>query len=389
MNEKILLVDDEAAILEGYQRLLRREFRIDAALGGKDALLAIQTNGPYAVVVSDMRMPEMDGVQLLAKIKALSPDTVRVMLTGNADIQTAVSAVNEGNIFRFLTKPCTKETLAKALTPSLIQARLLTAEKDLLENTLKGSIRVLAEVLSLVNPAAFSRGMRLRRYIQHIAEGLALSNPWRFEIPAMMSQLGCVTIAPETIDAVYSGQKLPPEEQERYDVHPQVARDLLSTIPRMEPVAWMIAHQNQIPALEGDLGDREMAEMRLGAELLRVAMQYGELLRRLGSKTEALHRLALHHKGMDPRILQALLDFAPKPEDDATQSCMIHELSAGMLLADDIRTSSGVLVAEKGHEVTVPLILKLKNLERSGGISGRTTVSSPKQAAAAAGSKSG
>ena len=385
MNEKILLVDDEVAILEGYQRFLRREFRIDVAVGGKGALVAIETNGPYAVVVSDMRMPEMDGAQLLARIKVLSPDTVRVILTGNADIQTAVGAVNEGSIFRFLTKPCTKETLAKALTASLMQARLLTAEKELLEKTLKGSIQVLAEVLSLVNPAAFSRGMRLRRYIQHIAESLSLSNPWRFEIAAMMSQLGCVIIAPETIDAVYRGQKLAPEEQERYDFHPQVARDLLSTIPRMEPIAWMIAHQNQIPALEGDLADREMADMRLGAEILHVAMQYDELLRRLGSKTEALHRLAFHHKDLDPRILQALLDFEPKPEDEETQSCMIHELSAGMLLADDIRTSTGALVAEKGHEVTVPLILKLKNLERAGGNWQQDTVSLPKQAAAAAG----
>ncbi len=327
----------------------------------------------------------MDGVQLLAKVKVLSPDTVRVMLTGNAEIQTAVSAVNEGSIFRFLTKPCTKETLARALSASLMQARLITAERELLEKTLKGSIRVLAEILSLVNPAAFSRGMRLRRYIQHIAEGLALSNPWRFEVAAMMSQLGCVILAPETIDAVYRGQKLSPEEQERYDVHPQVARDLLSTIPRMEPIAWMIAHQTRIPELEGDLDDREMADMRQGAEILHVAMQYDELLLRLGSKTEALHRLAFHHKTLDPRILQALLDFEPKPEDEATRTCMIQDLSAGMLLADEIRTNAGTLVAEKGHEVTVPLILKLQNLERAGGIGSETTVSLPKPAAAAAG----
>ena len=384
MNDKILLVDDEIAILEGYQRLLRREFRIDVAVGGKTALATMQTNGPYAVVVSDMRMPEMDGAQLLARIKVLSPDTVRVMLTGIADVQTAASAVNEGSIFRFLTKPCTKETLAKALAASLVQARLLTAERDLLEKTLKGSVQVLAEVLSLVNPAAFSRGMRLRRYIQHIVRGLSLNHPWRFEIAAMMSQLGCVTIAPETIEAVNNGQKLSPEEQARYDIHPRVAQDLLSAIPRMEPIAWMIAHQDQIPALEGDLADREMADMRLGAEILHIALQYDELLRRLGSKTEALHRLAFRHRKLDPRILQALLDFEPEPEDKGTQVCAIHELSAGMLLADDIRNSSGALVAEKGHEVTVPLILKLKNLESTGKIGGKTTVSLPTQAAAGA-----
>ncbi len=184
---------------------------------------------------------------------------------------------------------------------------------------------------------------------------------------------------------LYSGKKLTPEEQERYDTHPQVARDLLSSIPRMEPIAWMIAHQNRIPALEGDLSDREMADMRLGAEILRVALQYDELLRSWDRKTEALHRLPFSTKGLDPRILQALLDFEPETEDEATQDCLIHELSAGMLLGEDIRTSPGEFVAEKGHEVTMPLILKLKNLERTGGIANQATISLPKQAAAAAG----
>src|SRR5580693_9859098 len=116
MPEKILMVDDEDAVLVGYQRMFRNEFQIETAPGGAAALSALEATGPYAVVVSDMRMPEMDGVHLLTKIKQLAPDTIRIMLTGNADIQTAVSAVNEGSIFRFLTKPCEKETLGKALS---------------------------------------------------------------------------------------------------------------------------------------------------------------------------------------------------------------------------------------------------------------------------------
>ncbi len=166
------------------------------------------------------------------------------MLTGDADVHSAVSAVNEGSIFRFLTKPCNKDTLGKALTAGLMQYRLLTAEKDLLENTLQGSIQVLTEVLSLVNPAAFGRALRVRRYIHQVATRMALASPWRFEVAAMMSQLGCVTLHPETIEAVYAGRTLPPDEQKRFDAHPGVARDLLSKIPRMEPIAWMIAHQN-------------------------------------------------------------------------------------------------------------------------------------------------
>ena len=97
MDEKILLVDDETSILDGYRRSLSRQFPMETALGGEQALKLAAENGPYAVVVSDMRMPGMDGVQLLSKIKALSPDTIRVMLTGNADMDTAVNAINEGS----------------------------------------------------------------------------------------------------------------------------------------------------------------------------------------------------------------------------------------------------------------------------------------------------
>jgi response regulator RpfG family c-di-GMP phosphodiesterase len=351
MSEKVLLVDDEIAILNGYQRLLHREFQTDIAVGGTAALISLTTKGPYAVVVSDMRMPEMDGVQLLAKIKLLAPDTIRVMLTGNADMQTAVSAVNEGNIFRFLTKPCNKETLAKTLTSSLMQYRLQGAEKELLEKTLRGSIQVLTEVLSLVNPAAFGRAQRLCRYTQHIVSRMSLENPWRFEVAAMMSQLGCVAIDPETIDAVYAGQTLSPEEQARYDAHPIVAQELLSNIPRMEPIAWMIAHQNESAPIEGDIADREMADMRMGAEILRVTLAFDRLLSQGHSKTEAVHRLSRLHRDLDSRVFEALVELEPNVGETEVRSCRVEELAVGMILDQEVRTHAGVLIVAKDQEV--------------------------------------
>ena len=104
MPEKILMVDDEDAVLVGYQRMFRNEFQIETAPGGAAALAALEATGPYAVVVSDMRMPEMDGAKFLTKVKVFAPDTIRIMLTGDADVRSAVTAVNEGSIFRFLTK---------------------------------------------------------------------------------------------------------------------------------------------------------------------------------------------------------------------------------------------------------------------------------------------
>src|SRR5579862_5440420 len=145
MQERILLVDDEPNVLLGYQRLLHGEFHAETAVGSAAGLTAVQNKGPFAVVLSDMRMPEMDGIQFLTRVKTLAPDAVRMMLTGYADVQTALSAVNEGNIFRFLTKPSSKEVLTSALTAGIAQYRLVTSEKELLEKTLTGSLTVLTE----------------------------------------------------------------------------------------------------------------------------------------------------------------------------------------------------------------------------------------------------
>jgi len=115
MNESILCVDDEPCVLQAYQRALRKHFIIEVAFGGEEALKTIAQKGPYAVIVADMRMPGMNGIQLLVKTREIAPHTVRMMLTGNADQQTALDAVNEGHIFRFMTKPCPPELFAKAL----------------------------------------------------------------------------------------------------------------------------------------------------------------------------------------------------------------------------------------------------------------------------------
>jgi FixJ family two-component response regulator len=367
-------VDDDSNILDGYRRSLSREFLIETAMGGEQALKLAADSGPYAVVVSDMRMPGMDGIQLLSKIKAQSPDTIRVMLTGNADMETAINAINEGSIFRFLNKPCSKETMAKTLTAALVQHRLVTAEKQLLEQTLIGSIQVLTEVLSLVNPAAFSRAERARRYIHHIVTSMKLANVWQYEVAAMMSQLGCVTLPSETIEAVYSGEKLSANEQTQYDAHPSVAYDLLSKIPRLEPIAWMIEHQNR-PVREVD--DSEKKDMRLGAEILRLTLAYEKLIHKGVSRTEAVHTLTGQNKNFSPQFFDALVELDPNSEEGEIRQCRIEALATGMIIQQDVRTGEGELLVSKGQEVTSPLLSKLKNFHARRVITGDVTVSLP------------
>jgi DNA-binding NarL/FixJ family response regulator len=374
MRERILLVDDDSNVLDGYRRGLSREFLLETAIGSDQALPLIEKNGPYAVIISDLRMPGMNGIQLLSAVKAASPDTIRVILTGNADLETAIDAINEGSIFRFLIKPCPREVMAKTLTAALMQYRLVIAEKELLEQTLSGSIQVLTEVLSLVNPAAFGRAERARRYIRHVARAMKLGNPWQYEVAAMLSQLGCVTLAPETIEAVYKGEPLTPNEQAQYAGHPSVAYDLLSKIPRLEPIAWMIEHQNgPIPSEGGP----EKADIRRGAEILRLILAYEDSIHKGASRNETVHRLARLNSEFSPEFFNALVALDPHAEDEEAKTCRVEELAPGMIIQQEIRAVDGTLIISMGQEVTSTVIFKLKNLLARRAISGSIAVSIP------------
>jgi response regulator RpfG family c-di-GMP phosphodiesterase len=368
MSDKVLFVDDEPILLQGYQRLLRKDFSVSSAVGGAAALLLIRQEGPFAVVVSDMRMPGMDGIEFLLQARKIAPDTVRIMLTGASDLQSAIHAVNEGSIFRFLSKPANKDTLVKTLTDSLEQYHLVCAEKELLEKTLRGTVYLLTEVLSLVSPAAFSRAARVRRYVQHVVTKLSLGNPWKFEVAAMMSQLGCVTLDPKTLETVYSGQELSAEEEAQYATHPLVAQDLLKSIPRMESIAWMIAHQFQPLPTEWDTGDREMAEMRLGAQILRAAIIFDGFLRKHHTRVDAALFISRRLAGLDKKIIEALMELEPEVAGEGTRSMGIGDLKAGWVLQEEIRTMEGVLIAAKGQEVTAPLLIKLTSFWKKSAI---------------------
>src|ERR1700742_733184 len=130
-SNRVLFVDDEPRLLEGIQRALHKQVDLQTAASGAEGLLKLRDAGPFALVVSDMRMPGMSGVQFLAKVRTQAPDAVRMILTGQADLDATIAAVNEGHIFRFLTKPINPEKLLLAVNDGLRQHPLQTAERVL------------------------------------------------------------------------------------------------------------------------------------------------------------------------------------------------------------------------------------------------------------------
>ncbi|RME98915.1 MAG: response regulator [Chloroflexi bacterium] len=371
MNNKILFVDDDSNLLAALKRRLRKQFDIAVAVGPELGLEVIESAGPFAVVVADMRMPGMNGIEFLAHVKEMSPDTVRMMLTGNADMQTAIDAVNEGNIFRFLTKPCPQSTMVTALESGLEQYRLVNAERELLENTLMGSLKMLSEILSLVNPLAFSRATRVRRYVQHI--GTQRGTPpgwWQFEVAALLSQIGCVTLTADMLDKVYAQVPLSEDEQQMYATHPTVAYNLLNKIPRLEPIAKMVANQQKpfymYPA--ADTMDDEEKRVAFGGQILKVVLDFDQLVINGLPKQEALSRLRQHPEEYNAQLVANLSSVQMEKMGDMVKMLRVKQLKTGMVADNDIRAQNGLLLVPKGQEITYPVLERLRNFARQIGI---------------------
>jgi CheY-like chemotaxis protein len=371
---RILFVDDEPLALEGLSRSVHREFKADLADGPEAGLAKVKNDGPYSVVVSDMRMPVMDGAEFLSRVRALAPDSVRVMLTGYADSEAAMRAVNEGRIFRFLNKPVTAEDLATTLRACVGQYDLTRREKELLEKTLAGTIRVLSEVLHLANPVAFNKGARICQYVRHIAAKLGLANTWQYEIAAMLSELGCLTLTPDLLKAIHAGEPLTPEHERSYSQHPQIAHDLLAWIPRLELIADMILQQKEVRTDISRSLSPDAESVRRGAQMLRVSLAFDRLLSTGSERHEALLALGRNPVDYDAQMVAALGDFRLSRGPTELRTIDVRDLRAGMILNQPLRSTTGALLAAKGHEVSPALLKAVHNFVENGTVCGSVLV---------------
>jgi response regulator RpfG family c-di-GMP phosphodiesterase len=369
MTEKILFVDDDPNILASFQRQLRKQFTIETALGPREGLEAIKREGGYAVIVSDLRMPEMDGIQFLSRVREIMPNTVRIMLTGNADLHAAIEAVNEGNIFRFLTKPCPIEILGKALISGLKQYRLIIAERELLEKTLRGSIKVLCEVLALLNPEAFGRATRITRYVKEIAAKMGAPNLWELETAATLSQIGCIILPEAAVAKIYHGRELTPEESQLFNMHPSIASDLLINIPRMKRIAEIIEYQEKHFDGSGLPHEpRSGEDIPLGSRILKAVLDLDTLESCSDSKGKALRELKKRPGRYDPAVLEAIDAVLGIEANYEMKSLHVRQLADGMIMAEDVLTVGGKLLIPKGYEVNRTLRERLRNYGQALGI---------------------
>jgi response regulator RpfG family c-di-GMP phosphodiesterase len=352
----ILCVDDEPRVVDGLAVHLRRDYQVLVANGGNGALQILKDKGAPAVIVSDMRMPGMDGATLLKHVRQLYPETTRILLTGEPGRDAAIAAVNEGQIFRFLTKPCPPDQLRSAIEAGVVHHRLLIAEKVLLQQTLIGCIKALVDILAITNPVAFGRSTRVKRLATELAASIGHAGFWQLEAAAMLSEIGYISLPIELVEKLYYGKRLTPEERVLADGAPAVAQKLLGRIPRLEPVMEILAASRQ--------SKLELADglVKLGANILRLVLEYdAQIALGHGSKV-ALSFIRTQAGRFDNKLVESLESLVGlaggTPE---VKEVLVGRLTAGMVFMDDLYTQIGTLLVPKGFEVTETFLERARN----------------------------
>ncbi len=362
---RVLCVDDEEFVLAGLRRILRGRFDVHVASAPLLALKMISDAGasPFAAIVCDLAMPGLNGIALLSRARDLAPDTVRILLTGHADIDGAIGAVNDGAVFRFLTKPCGADALVGAVSAAAEQYRLTLSERELLEQTLHGSVKALADILTLVSPSAFARGTRLKRYAARVADALGVTNQWEIEIAALLSQLGSVALSAALVDKLHAGAELDAEERRLADGIPAMAASFIAEIPRLGEVCQILLFQSTSfngagSPRSGVRGDA----IPLGARILKVATDLDSLEASGMAPHVALWTLSERAGAYDPRVLAA---FRSSISKEAAAVVVRHvrlgEVRAGMVFAKDVSSPNGLLLAARGQEVGRALTERLQH----------------------------
>lgn len=362
----ILIVDDDDNLLLSFERNFRSIYTVLTASSGKDGLHTVIENKKVALVISDMNMPEMDGVEFLSRVKQINPTITRIMLTGKADLNVAIQAVNEGSIFRFLTKPTTPDKLKKIIDDGLEQFRLINSEKVLLNQTLNGSLDILNEVLSLTNPVAFGKSSRIKKIVQHILNAVNLENGWQYELAATFCLIGFISIPQPIQEKIYKNIELDKAESELVEKTPQIAHDLIKRIPRFESIAEMIKNQNRPFHQYPDSAEDPIS---IGGQILKLAKDLDGLITSGMPQDEIKFKLIKDvERNYNPHLTVTLLDYFAEADYFEHMALNVADLEIGMILDQDVFSNAGALLLVKGQEITETVLPRIINFQRYVGV---------------------
>ncbi|BBH68919.1 hypothetical protein ACTI_56040 [Actinoplanes sp. OR16] len=356
----VLLVDDEETVLQTLALQLGRDHKLLTASDGVEALQVLAEHGPVAAVVSDMRMPNMDGIELMRRISVEYPDTTRVLHTGHGDIDTAIAAINSGGVYRYLPKPAGTDELRSIVGDAVARHGEAMHDRELLDTTLRASVQALFGCLELASPVAFARAGRIRTLVAELCRQLQLEALWEIEVAAMASQLGAVTVPPAVLKKLDRGQPLGPDEQAMVNGMPRAAVRLLRDIPMLHDVVAIVQGLAGEPAPEAG----RSALVEAGINVVRTAIDFEIIESRSSNDATAIGALEERGDGA-PHVLAALRKVkGVRAHQEIVKSVRIMELEVGMRLAEDVVAVNGLVLIGRGTVATEVMLERLANFAR-------------------------
>ncbi|MTD43436.1 response regulator [Conexibacter sp. W3-3-2] len=341
----VLCVDDEPQVLEALGDMLRRSYRIHTASQGFEGLRVLDEE-PVEVIVSDMRMPVLDGARFLGMARDRAPDVTRIVLTGQADAAAAASAVNDGQVFRYLTKPVARDVLLAAIEAGVRRHRERISEHRVLQDTVRGATEVLTEVLGAADPVAQGRAARLTTLVLDAAPSLGLTDTWTLQTAAALSQLGTFALPADTAARLADSRALEPADRDAVVGAVRAAGRMLRRIPRLDAV---------VAALDPPSG-----ELGPAASLLRGAVALDLLCIGL-APADAVAVLRAEGAIAEP-VLDALAAAVGARQESLLLEHGLAEIPAGSTIAQDVRLPDGTLLIARGVRVTPAMTLRLEHL---------------------------
>ncbi len=416
----VLFVDDETSILHSLRRRFRKTgWHISTAENGIDGL-EIMKQRKIDVVVSDMKMPEMSGAEFLTEVAEKYPKTVRILMTGYADIESAAEAINKGRIFGYISKPWNDEDLQKTIERGLEITFLERERDDLLIlsqeqnkklknfnndleievkrrteeleqtaafldktlNELKGAynstIDVFANLIELREGRRAGHARRVAKHAKELAFSLEISEQGTNDIylAALLHNIGLIGMPDRILSTPYS--ELSFADQKKYREHPILGEASLMSIPPLHQSARYIRHHCEYEDGSGFPDGLVGAETEVGAKIIGVISKYDEYI--LGFVTgkpeseDSAARFLIENSGTkyDKKVVDTFLkNVKPNYKREIGHKAEIIEkgistknIKEGMVLAQDLVSPGGILLLVKGQKITADIIARIRMLEK-------------------------
>lgn len=364
-SRKILLVDDEQAVLDGIARRLGNDYQLTLVNAPQAALDLLADGARFPVILTDMQMPGIDGLSFIRRARDLSTGSVFLMLTGNQDLPTATRALNEGQVFRYFTKPCASQDLRAGLDAALRQWDLLQAERELLQRTFVGSVNILCDIMGIARPLLTIVNERMQRLIRSTCNSLRWHAHWEYLVAAKLALIGFVVIKPEAFANFLSGAPISSADKQLYLSALDTSARLLAKIPRLERIAAIVERMRTTDgALNTDTATDAACDVQNGGTLLGLALAHVIGTRKYGLELERNVAAYQLYRAPDEKLMELFHQHESnsRAAQHKTQQLETSKLLAGMVLAEDINIAGADMSLRLGDVLTEVAVAHLPSM---------------------------